>query len=118
MVDHTPGMINVTAAVNGRKVTLDSVIDRAPLQLPVRRVESSLAAGFRTDWLSGTASDSPDNVVEFRLTSGAGVGSPYMTLVIDHPTLGTIEEVVDMRDALQVWMKSAIAAGATPKGDD
>lgn len=101
------------ASTNGRPMTLDPVMERESILLPVVRVESSMAAGWRMDWLSASTPEG----VEITLTAGAGVGSPYLVLMITHPELGDIEEVVDMRVVVQDWVTAAISAGRTPTQD-
>lgn len=91
-------------AVGGRRITLDAVLEPHDVVLKARRVESSLSAGFRMDWLSGSADG-----VEVNLSCGAGCGSPYMVLSVskDGDTVG--EEIVDMRDVVQTWAASILA---------
>jgi hypothetical protein len=103
------------AAVNGRRVTLDPVMEREPVPLPVRRVESALPTGFRVEWLTGNGIDDDGATVEFNLTVGAGFGSPWMVLTINHAEHGRIEEVVNIQDVVEAWVNAAVAAGATPK---
>lgn len=109
--EHIDGEIRTSATINGRRITLDPVMEREPLAMPVRRVENSMPAGFRVDWLNGKSDDG----VKIALTVGAGVGSPWMILRVDHPELGVIEEIVNVSDLTEVWVEAAIAAGATPK---
>lgn len=99
-------------AINGRRITLDPIMDREPLTLPVRRVENSLPAGLRMGWMSGGEEDDP---YEVDLACGAGFGSPWLILSIRHKDLGPIDEVVDMREVVNAWVKAAIEAGASPK---
>lgn len=105
----------IKAYSNGRPLTLDPVLEREPLTVQPVRVESSLAAGFRVGWLDGEFDDHGGGAGKFDLTAGPGVGSPYLVLTVEHETLGTIEEVVDIRTVVEAWVKAAIAAGATPE---
>ena len=63
-----------------------------------------LALGFRQDWLSGK-----DDDTEVTITSGAGLGSPYLILTVERPGKATIHEAIDMRDVLPKWAEAAIA---------
>ena len=109
------GEIKVQAATNGRRITLDPIMERDPLTVEVRRVENSLPAGLRQPWISGTGDDHGGGSVHFDLSCGAGVGSPYMILAVQPKGGERIEEVIDMRDVLNDWVKAAIAAGPDPK---
>lgn len=105
----------VTASINGRRVTLDSVMPREPLPLPVRRVETTLPAGLRSNWIDGEEDDPNGPVGHFSLTAGAGVGSPWLILSITLRDGSTISEVVDMRTVVSTWIAAALAAGPTPE---
>jgi hypothetical protein len=110
-MDRDSGELKTTASVGGRRLRLENLIeDITPVQVAPRRVESSIEAGFRMEWLSGE----DDELGEVTLTSGAGCGSKWMVMSLKHPQLGSIEEVVDMTEFLQAWAEAAIARGATP----
>jgi len=94
-----------------RKITLEPVIEREWLKFQPVRVESSIAAGFRVGWMDFEN----DEGLKFDVSCGAGVGSPWMILSVDHPDVGHIEEVVDIRAIVNEWVRAAIAAGPTPK---
>lgn len=106
------GEIGVTAVSAGRRLTLEPVMPVEAIEIRPRRVESSIEAGFRVDWLTASGDDAGDcDLIE--LTAGAGVGSKWMCLHVKHPELGTIDEVVDMSEFVQTWVKAALARGAT-----
>ena len=67
------GEIGVAASVGGRAITLDP-IRTFDLTVPMREVESTLPCGLRMEWASGEHKGE-----EFQLTSGAGVGSRWLT---------------------------------------
>jgi hypothetical protein len=68
------GEIGITASTNGRRLTLDP-LRKKKLAVEVREVESTIPCGFQTPWADG---ELPDGT-KFSLTSGAGVGSRWMT---------------------------------------
>ena len=108
------GEIRVRAASNGRPLTLEPIMPRGLLPIQPVRVESSIAAGFRSTWLSGENEEH-----EITLTSGAGWGSKWMMLTIKERATGrTIEEVVDAEQMLLAWVDAALAAGPSPVWDD
>lgn len=91
-----------------RRLTLDPVMERAPLTVQPVRVESSMPAGFRQEWLSGSY-DQDGETRGFVLMSG--VGSPYLILSVDLDDGREVEEIVDMREVLRTWIDSAREAG-------
>lgn len=102
--------MDTKASTGGRRITLDPLMERAPLEVHPVRVESSLPAGLRVEWMSGG-----DNAgTEVDLTCGAGFGNPYLILVVKHPEHGTIEEIIDIGDLCSRWVQAAIDAGRTP----
>lgn len=94
--------IRVTAHSGSRRLSLDPLAEH-DVVMHARKVESSIEAGFRVQWLSGESDD-----VKAELCAGAGFGSPYMTLSLD---IGDkhVEEVVDMRDVLPRWVDAVVA---------
>jgi hypothetical protein len=104
--------ILVTAAVNGRRLTLDPIVPLVPLDAQPRRVESSMPAGFRVMWLDGG-----DAIYQFSLTAGAGVGSKYLVLTLRIRDGDIIaEEVIDVEDLTRRWI-SKILDQPTPEGE-
>lgn len=71
------------------------------LNVSAVRHEDTLFVGLRQEWLSG---EDEENGVEFSLTSGAGLGSPYLTLTVELPNDGVVREVVDVRDLVTQWV--------------
>jgi hypothetical protein len=109
------GEIGVTARLGGRLITLDPIMDREPIDLHVRRVESIIPCGLRSQWLSGTAND-PDSPMEsFEMDAGAGLGSRYLTLTVHMKDGTVIQECVDMTALARLWVDTAIAAGPSPE---
>src|SRR3954470_13911188 len=109
------GQITGSAWIDGREMSLDGVPMKGMkrIMLPRRRVETALAAGFRVDWLDGKATvDGSD--VEFDLTAGAGVGSPYLILTVKVDG-DRREEIVDMAEVVRKWVAAVLAEGPTPK---
>lgn len=102
MTAKASGEIRVTASSGGRPLTLDPLAEH-DVVMPARKVESSIAAGFRVDWVSGDNDD-----VTFQLCAGAGFGSPYMVLTVKLDGRD-VQEVVDMRDVLPAWVNAVVA---------
>ena len=100
---------------NERTITLDPLMEREPLPLPVRRVESTLPAGLRIGWFDGETADPDFPVESFSMTSGAGVGSSWLCLELKMKDGTTISEVVDMAAVALAWIDAAVAAGPTPE---
>lgn len=71
---------------------MTAVGDKVPAPLTFERVESSIFAGLRQDWVSGENGRG----VTFDLTCGAGLGSPYMTLAVHFPDGSTVHEVANV----------------------
>lgn len=97
----TKNEVTVAATSGGRRITLEPLAE-GKLEIDVKRVESSIPCGFRQEWISG---EDKEEGLEFSLTSGAGVGSPYMVLKVN----GHGEEIVDMREVLPVWIDGLLA---------
>lgn len=96
--------VAVQAAVNGRRLTLDPIMPPVPLDARPRRVESSMAAGFRVGWLSGG-----DSIYEFEVLAGAGVGSKYLILTVKIRDGETIaEEIIDIEDLTRRWIGNVL----------
>lgn len=106
-IGRTP--ITMTAEVNGHRLTLDPVMPLVPLDAKPRRVENSMPAGFRVMWLDG---DSDGYDIE--LLAGAGVGSPYLILVVRKNGEPFAEEIIDARTLVTDWLASVIEQGPTP----
>jgi hypothetical protein len=109
------GEITTEAHTDGRRITLDPIMPRYPLGLPVRRVESTLPCGFRVGWLAGESTDPDSELDSFDLTCGAGVGNGWLALTVQLTDGSTRYEVVDMREVAQAWIDAVLAAGPSPK---
>jgi hypothetical protein len=68
------GESRVTAAVGGRRLTLDP-IRVLPVQLEVREVENTIPCGFQSEWATADVEGS-----EMMVTVGAGFGSRWGTI--------------------------------------
>lgn len=67
------GGISCQASSGGRRLTLDP-IKLLPVKFDLSEVESTIPCGFKQHWAEG------DNEgKKFEITTGAGVGSPYLT---------------------------------------
>lgn len=108
----------VSASSGGRPVTLDPVMDRGPLRVIPRRVENTMAAGFRVEWISGTGASEDSEVDGFSLTCGAGVGGRYLILDIAMKDGTARSEIIDMAKMLEDWVKAAVAAGPSPSNEE
>jgi hypothetical protein len=108
------GEIRTRGAVDGRPITTDPIMKRKPLPLPVRRLENSLSCGLRVGWISGVDDNPAGRVRDFTVTTGAGVGSPWLILTITLRDGSTITEAVDMNDVVPKWVRAALAAGPSP----
>lgn len=77
--------------------------------IPVRFYRVSdppIFAGFRINWLEGRDETTG---AEIDLSSGAGMGSKYMTLSIEIPGRGTVYEYVDMAEVLENRVAAILA---------
>ena len=92
-----------------RSITLDPLLEH-DLTLTAKRVESALAAGLRMSWITG---GNEDEGVEFDLSCGAGVGSPYMILSVTKDG-ETRYEVADVRTMLQTWVNAVLKEPSPP----
>lgn len=106
----------------GREITLDPIIEVKPLEFPRRRVESTVPAGFRVDWMSGTT-EYDGQTYRFEMTAGAGVGSPYLTLKValvhPHGHPGPADEVIahevaDMGEVCKAWVFAVLDGDGEP----
>lgn len=70
--------------------------DDAPIRW-YRTSEPPIFAGLRINWLDAT---DPETGAEISLSSGAGMGSKYMTLRVSVPGYDPIYEYVDMAEVL------------------
>lgn len=64
----------ISAVHDGKRLTLEPVGDKTPIELPVWEVESIIPAGFRQSWVDGH-----NDETEIDLCVGAGVGSKWGT---------------------------------------
>lgn len=112
----TDDTIRTRAAVGGREITLDPVMEREPLLLPVRRVENTIPCGFRVNWFDGEHDlEDGSGRIEYNVDSGAGCGSRWLTLVIKMPDGTYRYECADMAEFAQRWLQSVLDAGPTPE---
>lgn len=79
------------------------------LNVGAARHENTLFAGLRQEWLTG---EDPASGAEFSLTSGAGLGSPYLMLSVRMPDGETIREAVDVRDLVTQWVSQVLEGGS------
>lgn len=104
--------IQVTGAVNGRRITLDPVLPVQPIPAEVRRVEMAIPAGFQVPWMDGTA-DNDGTPITYDLTCGAGVGSRWIVLTV-HIGDERRTEVLDMAKFAQAWIAQVVEGAPTP----
>jgi len=84
----------------------DKSLDRESItvghaDVPVRFYRVShppIFAGFQISWMDG---NDPETKTEFDLSSGAGLGSKYMTLAVTVPGHKTVHEYVDITEVLE-----------------
>jgi hypothetical protein len=69
-----------------------------------------IAAGLRQHWSDGSYGD-----LEFEVSSGAGLGSPWLTLLVKRDGKTIAQEVVDLRDLVPAWLDAILADGPTPE---
>ena len=72
------------------------------MNVPVATVPDALHAGFRQLWIEAETGD-----VHATLFSGAGLGTPYLTLSIEKDG-ETFYETIDVTDFLENWITQAI----------
>jgi hypothetical protein len=83
---------------------MTNVGDKVPAPLEFERVENSIFAGLRQEWVAGE-----DGLgVSFALTAGAGLGNPYMTLRVELPNGKVIYEVADVRSMVTTMVSRII----------
>ena len=78
-----------------------TVIGTAPT---VDIMQSGIQHGFRQMWIEG----SDDSGLEFTLTAGAGLGSPWLILTVKKDGDDS-SEAIDVRDLLKAWVPEAEA---------
>lgn len=76
------------------------------LTVPVVSTDNAMYAGLRQEWITAEDGD-----VKAVLTSGAGLGSPYLVLSV-RVDGDTFYETIDVTSFLPEWIKSAIARRA------
>jgi hypothetical protein len=102
--------VEINASTGGRQITLDPIMETpTEVKLPRRRVESLIPAGFRQLWSDGTYGD-----LEFEVSSGAGLGSPWLTLLVKRDGATIAQEVVNLRELVPAWLDAVVADGPTP----
>ena len=96
-----------------------TILETSEMSIPVQSVTvaGSIEAGFRMNWVTASATDD-DEFVEAELCSGAGCGSPYMTLAIKLDDGTHVYERVDVREFLGDWIDSALARAVTREGEE
>jgi hypothetical protein len=105
--------IRTKAWSDGRPITLDPFWTTV-LTVKPKRVENSLGAGLRVEWLS--AEGSPDSEWEsMHVSCGGGFGSPWLTMTVTMRDGTSRDEVLDGRTLVQSWFEAVLAGGATPK---
>lgn len=90
--------IGVEAAVGGRRLTLDPIGEKIPLTaVNTWEVESTIPAGFRQVFISGENEEA-----EIELSSGAGLGSKWLTFNYEPKNGGRqVQLVVDATELTQ-----------------
>jgi len=74
------------------------------MNVPVASVPDALHAGFRQMWMEAESGD-----IHATLFSGAGLGSPFLTLSITRgEDAEPIYETIDITDFLESWINQAI----------
>jgi hypothetical protein len=91
--------------------TLEPLMEREPVALPVMRVVSALPCGIAFEYLKGNG-DEASPVDSFDLEISLGTGWLMLTVAMKDGT--SFVEVVDMKTVIQPWVDAAIAAGPTP----
>lgn len=80
------------------------------MEVPVATVSDTLHAGFRQEFIAAEAEG-----VSATLNSGAGLGSSYLTLIVERPGKPVIYETIDARDFLPNWIDAALARADAPE---
>lgn len=110
------GEIKVRAAVNGRPANReDTITSTTDVPLPVHRCDGApLFAGLRQHWLDGA---DPETGATFAVAAGAGLGSKYITLTVEHPDHPTVYEVVDITDLVNLRVGAILDELSGASGD-
>ena len=74
------------------------------LNMPIKVVGPDKILGLRQHWVAAGNSE-----IEAELGSGAGLGSPFLTLVVRRNGKTIAQETIDIQGPLQVWIDDAIA---------
>jgi len=74
-----------------RTVTFDTEPDEGPQFV------------LSVEWISGEGDG-----IEFDLTAGAGVGSPYLRLTVTLANGDRVVEVIDIRKGLTAWVNAIV----------
>lgn len=83
------------------------------MTVPVASVPDALHAGFRQEFVTA---DDEKTGVQATLYSGAGLGSPYLTLMVDRPGKPVVVETVKVTDFLPDWITAALARADAEAG--
>ena len=86
-------------------MTSKNATEVTEMNVPVASVPNALHVGFRQEWLSAESGD-----IHAILFSGAGLGSPFLTLSIKRgdDDAEPIYETIDITDFLEHWINQAI----------
>lgn len=103
------GEIRSEAAVQGRRITLDPIMENSTLEVQPVRVENLLPAGFRQEFLTGGNEE-----WEFDLCTG--VGNSYLMMSVRSKTdpKDVRDEIIDLRPMVQAWVSQVIGSGPSP----
>jgi hypothetical protein len=71
----------------------------------ILQAEPSDGMFLHQEWISG-GDDEGD--VSFSLICGAGLGTPFLAVRVEHAGT-TVREIVDVRDALTSWVQAIVA---------
>jgi hypothetical protein len=85
--------------------------------VPVRWYRTNhptIFCGFQINWLEG---EDPETGTKFDLSSGAGLGSKYMTLKVKVPDHDTVYEYVDLTEVLEQRIVAIIKEVTGERGD-
>lgn len=96
------------ATSNGRPLDLEPVLVRRPLDVQPVRPETTLPCGFRQGWVQG---EGPEGLT-FSVSTSLHGPMVILSILKDGET---IDEFIDLTDAIGRWVSDAVVAGPTPE---
>lgn len=95
------GEISVRSSTNGRPTNREDITtSTTEVAIPVSRCsQAPLFAGLQQHWLDG---DDPETGAAFTVAAGAGLGSKFITITVEHPDHPIVYEVVDITDLVNL----------------